>query len=414
MKNTLRHARFGSLLLPFLALALAACASDADPSVNDGPEDESGSSDDNFTAAPKLQLPAETDTASTLGGLPLDAANDKNDAFIDIRGLGDSGWSESKHPLAATFGETLDKFGNGYRGDLSFINWETVVGESCNTWGSASFFFVSKVDNLNQLYKRGFNLIGNSNNHARDCVKGPDASGALVGGELMTASNMAAASAGKTWLWAGVGKGDPTDTKLQTFTIKGKQVTVALGSGYFGSARTCANSVCANQVDTAMQKVLATKAQIRIFALHCMEVGDPKYCNSEVTAAGQKFIEQGGDVIFGHGPHVWRPVYVVRKNAGTSTNGSATGVLFQSLGNGAHPALSDQAKNYIGRALFNLSDLKLRQVQVLPIRNYREGAAPERKGRIQYSDVPLSEVEGNVKFTKHPEKGTAGFANVKP
>lgn len=402
------------LLSAFALLGGAACASDGgEPSV-EGEDSESGSSDDNFTAGPKLNLPSETDTTSSLAGLPLDASSEKNDAFVDIRGLGDSGWSESKHPLPATFGETLDKFGNAYRGDLSFINWETVVGESCNTWGSASFYFVSKSENLNQLYQRGFNLIGNANNHARDCAKGPDASGALVSGELMTASNMAAASTGKTWLWAGVGKGDPTDTKLQTFTIKGKQITVALGSGYFGSARTCANSVCATQVESAMQKVLATKAQIRIFALHCMEVGDPKYCNSEVTSAGQRFIELGGDVVFGHGPHVWRPVYVVRKKAGTSTNGSATGVLFQSLGNGAHPALSDQSKNYIGRALLNLSDLKLRQVQILPIRNYREGSAPERKGRIAFSSVPLSEVEGNVKLTLHPEKSTAGFVNVKP
>lgn len=415
MKNPLRP---GLVALPLFVLS-AACASDVDPtSSGSGDDSESGSTDDNFTAAPKLNLPAETDTASSLAGLPLDAADDKNDDFIDIRGLGDSGWSESKRPLPATFGETLDKFGSAYRGDLSFINWETVVGESCNTWGSASFYFVSKTENLNQLYSRGFNLIGASNNHARDCAKGPDASGALVGGELMTASNFAGVSAGKTWLWAGVGKGDPTDTKLETFTIKGKKVTVALGSGYFGSARSCAHSVCANQVETAMQKVLATKAQIRIFALHCMEVGDAKYCNSEVTNAGQKFIQMGGDVVFGHGPHVWRPVYVVRKNAGTSTNAGSTGVLFQSLGNGAHPALSDQTKNYIGRALLNLSDLKLRQVQVLPIRNYREGTAPERKGRIQFSSPPISEIEGNVKLTAHPEaavkKGTIGFANIKP
>jgi hypothetical protein len=51
------------------------------------------------------------------------------------------------------------------------------------------------------------------------------------------------------------------------------------------------------------------------------------------------------------------------------------------FGNFAHPALSYQDRNLIGRALFNLPDLKLRHVQVLPLRNYREGVAPERKGR---------------------------------
>jgi poly-gamma-glutamate capsule biosynthesis protein CapA/YwtB (metallophosphatase superfamily) len=225
---------------------------------------------------------------------------------------------------------------------------------------------------------------------------------------------MTAASEGKTWLWAGVGEGDPTNTKVQSFTLKGKSLTVALGSGYFGSKRSCDHSVCADQVETAIQKVLATKAKLRILALHCMEVVSPAFCNNEVTEAGKRFIELGGDVVFGHGPHVWRPVYVVRKNEGTSTNGSATGVMFQSLGNFAHPALSDQDRNLIGRALFNASDLKLRQVQAIPVRNYRDGIAPQRRGRIQFSNVPLTEIEGNVTFTLHPERKTVGFANIKP
>ncbi len=397
--------------ISLLSLFAVSCASEPASSAEGG-DDEGGSAD--FTAGAKLALPPETDATSALGALPLDAAKAENGSYLDVRGVGDAGWAETKHPLPATFGTTLDKFGNAYRGDLSFINWETVVGESCQTWGSASFYFVSRRENLDQLYQRGFNLIGNANNHARDCSAGPDANGNIVGGELMTASHMAAASAGKTWLWAGVGKGDPTDTKLQTFTIKGKSITVALGSGYFGSARSCANSVCANQVEAAMQKVLATKAQIRIFALHCMEVGSPAYCGTEVTDAGKRFIELGGDVVFGHGPHVWRPVYVVRKKPGTSTNGSATGVLFQSLGNFAHPALSDQEKNLVGRALFDLSDLKLRQVQVLPVKNYREGVAPERQGRVRFSAPPLAEIEGNLTFTAHPGQQGSGFANVKP
>jgi hypothetical protein len=113
-------------------------------------------------------LSPETAPASTLAALPIDASSTANADFLDIRGVGDAGWSESKRPLPATFGETLDLFGNAYRGDLSFINWETVVGEQCNTWGSASFYFLSKRENLNHLYARGFNLIGNANNHARD------------------------------------------------------------------------------------------------------------------------------------------------------------------------------------------------------------------------------------------------------
>jgi poly-gamma-glutamate synthesis protein (capsule biosynthesis protein) len=366
------------------------------------------------TSAARLNLPDETAPASTRAALSLDGEAADNRAFLDIRGVGDAGWSESKRPLPATFGEALDKFGTAYRGDLSFINWETVVGTRCDAWGSASFYFLSHPDNLDQMYARGFNLIGLANNHARDCARGPNAEGRPSSGELMTASFMRAKSEGKTWLWGGVGEGDPTEVASQTFTVKGKRITVAMGSGYFGSARSCANSVCANQVDTAMRKVLATRADIRIFALHCMEVGSPTYCGSELTDAGQKFLRLGGDVVFGHGPHVWRPVYVVRKDAGTSTNASTTGVMFQSLGNFAHPALSDQTKNLLGRALFDLDDLSLAQVQVVPVRNFREGTAPNRQGRAAFSSPPLTEVEGNLKFTPHPGKAGAGFANVKP
>jgi poly-gamma-glutamate capsule biosynthesis protein CapA/YwtB (metallophosphatase superfamily) len=385
-----------------------------DGASDDGLGDEGmGVSGDDLTEVRRLNLPQETDTTSALAALPLDATSTQLAKYIDIRGVGDSGWSESKAPLPATFGETLDKFGNAYRGDLSFINWETVVGKQCNAWGSASFYFLSHPDNLNQLYERGFNLIGLSNNHSRDCAKGLDAEGNAVGGERMTTSHMASVSEGKAWLYAGVGK-DPTEPQVRTLQLKGQSISVSLGSGYIGSARTCESAVCATQVNAAMDRVLASGAKLRILALHCMEVGSPTYCGEELMNAGKRFVERGGDVVFGHGPHVWRPVYVIRKSEGTSTNGSRTGVFFQSLGNFAHPALSDQTRNMIGRALLDAETLQLTQVQVLPVRNYREGQAPSRKGRAGWSTADVKETAGNVVWSAQGEREGFAFVNVKP
>jgi Bacterial capsule synthesis protein PGA_cap len=399
----------GSLVLAALGVH---CASSPDLAAGATPADE-GMAGDDLTEVRKLTLPSETDTASARAALPLDLGAAQLGKYIDIRGVGDSGWSESKAPLPATFGETLDKFGTAYRGDLSFINWETVVGTKCEAWGSASFYFLSHPDNLHQLYDRGFNLIGLSNNHSRDCARGLDAEGNSVGGERMTTSHMAKVSAGKDWLYAGVGK-DPTEPQIRSMQIKGQSITVSLGSGYIGSARACENAVCATQVNAAMDRVLASGAKLRIMALHCMEVGSPAYCGEELTNAGKRFIERGGDIVFGHGPHVWRPVYVIRKGEGTSSNGSNTGVFFQSLGNFAHPALSDQTRNMIGRVLLDAETLALAQVQVLPVRNYREGQAPSRKGRAGFSTADVKETAGNIVWSPQGEREGFSFVNVKP
>lgn len=69
---------------------------------------------------------------------------------------------------------------------------------------------------------------------------------------------------------------------------------------------------------------------------------------------GVDFVEKyGGDIVFGSGPHVWKPVRVVRKE-----NGTGKGVIFESLGNFLHPSLGAQSKNFIGRALFDVETLK--------------------------------------------------------
>ena len=150
---------------------------------------------------------------------PLDAAGVST--LIDIRGVGDSGWSNTHQqtPIAAEFGSALDRFdatGKGYRGDLSFVNWETVVGSGCSQFASTytpgkSYAFVSRAENLVQANDRGFNLIGLSNNHSRDCLASADTPlRGEVASAAMTAKNIAALG-DRDWLVAGIASADRDD-----------------------------------------------------------------------------------------------------------------------------------------------------------------------------------------------------------
>src|SRR5690242_12514926 len=94
--------------------------------------DESGSDESMVVAGNAID---ETAPPESLAPAPLDRSAVE---MLDVRGVGDSAWSETHKstPLAAEFGAALDRFdasGKGYRGDLSFINWETVVGRQCTT-----------------------------------------------------------------------------------------------------------------------------------------------------------------------------------------------------------------------------------------------------------------------------------------
>jgi hypothetical protein len=66
-------------------------------------------------------------------------------------------------------------------------------------------------------------------------------------------------------------------------------------------------------------------------------------------------------VVFGSGPHRWRPVRIVQSVTGKK------GVLFESVGNFIHPALVPGSEHIVGRVLFDLKTLKLKQVQAIPI-----------------------------------------------
>lgn len=391
------RARLFLFALP--ALVALGCGSDATTSAEDG----EGIGDGESAIVP-LTEPDETAPAADLAAAPLD--KDEAADLVDVRGVGDAGWSRTHEetPLVAAYGAALDRFdaaGLGYRGDLSFINWETVVGTRCDAFATQyvagkSYAFVSHPENLAQVRQRGFQLVGLSNNHARDCIASPDTPET---GELASADMTARAIDGlgdKNWLVAGIAstrdRRDFKTARVGTFDIKGRQVKVAFGSLYTGRA-SCPRTTCAGDAEALFASMRDAGADLRILAMHSMAAAD----QDELVRLGIRFVREfGGDVVFGHGPHVWKPVRVVAKNGG------GKGVVFESLGNFLHPALAAQSKNFIGRALFDKETLALRQVQVLPVANAGSD--------VRWSNASARDIQANLSWSA---SSRGAFANVK-
>ncbi len=372
-----RHALFAIMPVAFaLPTLVAGCgafdASDehgddsASPAREGFGEGEGESADATSEALGQGAAGEDTaDTASVGGPVPLPsrAAHD----FVDVRGVGDSAWATSHDhtPMSPGFGAAVHRFdpsGRFYRGDLSFMNWESVVGPYCATFATprqtpVDFAFISDPRNLAQAYALGFDLIGLSNNHARDCTNSSPNGEA---GELMTVREMSKMD-GNAWIWNGVAKteAERTHVKVRAFTIKGRAVRVAFGSIYYGKDD-CGLAACRGDAPTVMHNLQHADADLRILAMHSVDAENQE----EAARAGAEFVTKyGGDVVFGHGPHVWRPVRIYRKPNGRR------GVVFESLGNFLHPGLAWKTTNFIGRALFAKNDLSLRQIQIIPIAN---------------------------------------------
>jgi hypothetical protein len=303
--------------------------------------------------------PNQTNLTDPLKAVPLFGGN--TNEFLDIRGVGDAAMAEThQQPIKATLGRRLQQFdptGKSYKGDLSFINWETTVGTRCNRFwaalGPASFAFISHPDNLIQAYQKGFNLIGLANNHARDCPRGENnLNGALVSAQHLEKLTQ---KVGDNWLWHGVGT--QKVARVKTFNIKGRPVKVAFASLYL-AAGDCTYVTCVKDEKTVLRSLRDANADIRILAIHSWTDGTQR----DLVNLGYNFIRNyNGDVVFGSGPHRWRPVRIVQSVTGKK------GVLFESVGNFIHPALVPGSEHIVGRVLFDLKTLKLKQVQAIPI-----------------------------------------------
>ena len=381
-----------SVLATFSLIAAAGAGCGASPDA-DVPEDAEPI--DSALSGPTLSLPDETDDTSALAAAPDDAAATD---LIDVRGVGDSAFSKTheKDPMPAQLGAALDRFdasGKLIKGDLTFMNWESVVGDHCDQFSKpyvagSSYAFLSRAENLAQAYARGVNLVGLSNNHSRDCSNG--------GGET-TSSRMSVtaleAMADNAWIFAGMSarEEDKSKAKVRTFTIKGKPVRVAFASVYTGRA-SCPLATCQGDTEAILKSLRDAPADLRIIALHSQD------SQPALLKTGTDFIEKyNGDVVFGHGPHVWKPVHIVRKADGRK------GAFFESLGNFLHPGCAGQTRNFIGRALFD-SSFTLKQVQLVPVEN--SGI------NVKLSAVNGTEVPANLSWSP-TGRGRGVYANIK-
>ncbi|WP_069790415.1 CapA family protein [Cyanobacterium sp. IPPAS B-1200] len=313
--------------------------------------------------------PNQTNFYDTLGAIALDY--EKATDFIDIRGVGDAGMAHThRQPMALTdavfprvqanFGKLLDAFdgtGKSYRGDLSFLNWESTLGLSCHRFwaplGPRSFAFVSHPDNMRGIYERGFNLIGLANNHTRDCDRAEEG----VDGVFATTRHMERLTSelNANWLWHGAGENK--EAVVKTMMIKDTPVKVAFASLYLAYGD-CTYTACLKDELTILRSLRDSEADIRILSIHSWTAETQK----QLVDIGVNFVQNfEGDIVFGHGPHRLAPIRVVESPRGKR------GVIFESLGNFIHPSLLPIRENVIGRVLFDKETLQLRQVQIIPI-----------------------------------------------
>ncbi|MDY6939657.1 MAG: CapA family protein [Cyanobacteriota bacterium] len=341
------------------------------------------------------KVPPGNSSSGNLPPVPLDV--EAAGEFLDIRGVGDAALAVSHQQpfrltdalpldmypegLPANFGALLDRFdptGLTYRGDFTYINWETAVGNECSEfWASPApgvFAFVSHPANLVEAYERGFNLIGLANNHTRDCIVGENMDGTLMSVRHM---EQLGGKQSLSWLWHGIGERDAAT--VQTLTVKGREVKVAFASLYVGGGD-CSYITCVSDTEIVLRSLADADADIRILALHSWD----ESTQQELVSIGTRFIRDfDGDIVFGHGPHTWEPVRLVRSNSGKQ------GVLFESLGDFIHPNLGGGADNFIGRVLFDLETLEVRQVQAIPI--FVDGAIVTFNGAANPLQVPSAE-----------------------
>ena len=340
-----------------------------------------------------------SDALNTLSPQPFDH---NSTSFLDIRGVGDSGWARSnqREPLRPAFGDYLDKFdptGTSYRGDASFINWESVIGETCLKFKAPykrgrMYSFVSHPDNVVQAIERGFNMINFATNHTRDCFDdgiSNHGKGAKVS-ENMIIENMEQILSHdfkREVVWHGLGRTKKSKyaPKYITVTKNSSKIRIAFNAFYASDNYSCKFSNCLKDAKKILIELKKADADIRILSIHSQGQSGLQNLHN----LGTQFIEQmNGDIVFGHGTHKWEAVRVIKKKK----NGQGSGVLFEGMGNFLHPHLSLKNINYIARALFDPKTLKLTQIQVIPVRN--EGGL--YGGRVKFSKTSGKKVPANL------------------
>lgn len=297
---------------------------------------------------------------TTTGAAPIAMQSADSPNFLDVRGVGDSGVDLTNLANIPAY----------WAADLSFMNFESVVAESCSQRNpGVDFYFRSSKEEVRKAHRAGFNLFSVANNHARDCFTpyGPSATEASME-ELMSELPI---------LWHGTAADNPYEARVASFEIKGREVKVAMAAvtiqnwSMEGTAQIVlgrgenANKPEIKQLLSSLQQA---DADFRILSIHTQDSSNSRYEGPAVKtlkSLAQTFITSyNGNLVFGHGPHTQAGVKVVERNDGRR------GVVFTSLGNFLHPTLAAHGDNYLGRAVFDLENgMNLKAVQSFPLSN---------------------------------------------
>lgn len=344
------------------------------------------------------------DSAAVRSAVPFDAGVD----YIDVRGVGDSAWSNLKAatPPASGMGAALRNFdpsGKILKGDLNFINWESSVGTRCNSYYGVDYAFLSSPQSILEAYQHGFNLFGLANNHSEDCSSAIDIDGQKTSGAIASQKQMRALSNQKALLWHGVGPagGALSAPSILTFNVKGRAVKVVLGSVAFQSWD-CVDSTCEARIQGLLTAMKNAQGDLKILSLHSQ--GTDAFNRGKKWS--EKFVrEYSGDIVFAHGPHTWAGVKVLPRPDGRS------GIVFHGLGNFMHNQVAPNPDNMIGRVLLDTKTLQPKQVQVIPVLNNAVGVdvvlAPSGKA------LPKANMEWARAALAAHKPVPIGFANIK-
>ncbi len=360
-------------------------------------------------------------TVSTIKSLPT-LLNNRRADVIDIRGVGDSALLNTSGEEARKIFPATDPQKNILIGDISFINWESVIGVVClEKRTSVDFYFLSHPQTIKAAVEHGFNIFGLSNNHSQDCNKGKAFDQSTPKrGPLMTSEAMEKMyPQDSSIVWHGVGP-SRSEISEEEILIKGKKVKVAfmslsiVGWDIPDAASLNFSNKSHAQVMSEAENYLKSfdqsDAKIRILSLHTQDgTGNNKMEDKAfvlLKEISELFIDKyDGKIIFGQGPHTKGGIQVY-----LNKDRKPSAVIFTSLGNFIHQGLAIHGDNYLGRVLFDSSsaDLPIKEIQAIPLKN--------EKVKVSFYDMnAIRNPEGlkQTAFTNMPSAPYSNFEWVK-
>jgi hypothetical protein len=334
--------------------------------------------------------------------------------YIDLKAVGDSAWSYGArpqdglpYPLEPNFDyilESIDPDKKLFRGDLSFINWESVTGEYCDfIRPTVSFYFLSHPESLAQAINHGFNLVGFANNHAQDCNEGRSfMDKEPVHGAIMSEQVALRLQEDFKFSYSGVGQ-DPWRISNKKYNLKGQEVDVSFSSFTIiswdipNSAFLNMNDDYQEKFDVYLEKLKLDQSPLKIVAIHTQDRSGHNKPEKEayllMKKLGERLIKEAGvDIIYGQGAHSYGGVRIFEENNKKS-------VFITSLGNFIHDGLRSIPDNYLSRILLDDS-LKLKQIQIYPFRNNGESSRVQFWSEAECQKTPMSNFKWQTEFNE--------------